>query len=82
MKEEQTITAASPQAPPYTWSVGEAYKALQELKNALDMAEVVLPSLDIQRGHSGSPLIDLGRARPDVIEDLSEVIRRGVLARE
>jgi hypothetical protein len=71
--------------PPARWSEGEARKALRELKDALELAEITLPSLDIDHlpGSSlgGGPLIELGRVRPDVVEELAEVIRRG-LARE
>lgn len=64
---------------PTKWSEGEARKALRSLSDALEYVGVVLPSLsvDVASLQMEAPLIDLGRARPDVIEELAEVIRRG-----
>jgi hypothetical protein len=85
MREDENSTKTSSPAPPARWTEGEARKAMGALQEALREAEITLPTVDIARGQGGpgfsSPLVDLGRARPDVIEDLAEIIRRGVLSR-
>lgn len=63
------------------WSVREANDALTELKEALALAGVSLPSLGLEHAAMAtgqpSPLVELGRARPDTISDLAKVIRKG-----
>jgi hypothetical protein len=85
MQKDQNSTKTSSPAPPAKWTEGEARKAMGALQEALRAAEITLPTVEIARGQGGpgftSPLVDLGRARPDVIEDLAEIIRRGVLSR-
>ncbi|MDH6109367.1 hypothetical protein P3T36_000139 [Kitasatospora sp. MAP12-15] len=57
----------------------QAADALSELIAALASAGVVLPSAGVewQSVLTGEVLIDLGRARPDVITLLAKVIRAG-----
>ncbi|MDH6124948.1 hypothetical protein P3T39_001895 [Kitasatospora sp. GP82] len=61
----------------------DAVAAVDDLAGALALAGITLPSVavDWQTASFSSPiLVDLGRARPDVVEQLAEVIRRGALA--
>ncbi|MDH6130425.1 hypothetical protein [Kitasatospora sp. GP82] len=58
----------------------EAVTALDDLLGALSLAGVVLPSLGVDQVPvfgSGVCLVELGRARPDVVAQLAVVIRRG-----
>ncbi|MGK4581965.1 hypothetical protein [Kitasatospora sp. HPMI-4] len=57
-----------------------ALAAEAELADALRQAGIVLPSLATERhpGYfTGTFLVDLGRARPDVVARLAEAVRRG-----
>ncbi|MDH6110279.1 hypothetical protein P3T36_004789 [Kitasatospora sp. MAP12-15] len=57
----------------------QATDALAELIAALTLADIVLPSagVDWQSAITGEVLVELGRARPDVITLLAKVIRVG-----
>jgi len=57
----------------------EANDAFTALADALRDAGIVLPSLWVESGPPihGVVLIDLGRARPDVVMQLAGVIRSG-----
>ncbi|MFI6443649.1 hypothetical protein [Kitasatospora sp. NPDC050543] len=57
-----------------------AAAALDDLTDALDRAQVRLPSVAVDwrsANTTGVVLVDLGAARPDAIEALAAVIRRG-----
>ncbi|WP_370221459.1 hypothetical protein [Kitasatospora sp. MAP12-22] len=60
----------------------QAADALAELIDALVLAGIVLPSagIDGQSAFTGRVLVDLGRARPDVVVQLARVIRAGAEA--
>lgn len=62
----------------------EATQALEDLLAALRRAGVVLPSacLDGVSGFTGTVLVDLGRARPDVVVAITELLLDGLNARE
>lgn len=57
----------------------EAVRAAQELHSALAANGITLPSLDVERADPfiGVVLVDLGRARPDVVRKLAEALMRG-----
>ncbi|MFI9271183.1 hypothetical protein ACIGXM_10790 [Kitasatospora sp. NPDC052896] len=58
----------------------EAAEALAELTASLTLADVTLPSTGIDR-HSpftGTVLVELGAARPDMVKRLAAVVRAGV----
>jgi hypothetical protein len=61
----------------------EAVTAEHDLADALARAEIVLPSLGVEQVPvigSGVFLVELGRARPDVIAQLAAVVRLGAEA--
>ncbi|WP_280668860.1 hypothetical protein [Kitasatospora sp. MAP12-44] len=62
----------------------EATRALNGLITTLRLADIVLPSacLDGVSGFTGTVLIDLGRARPDVVVELTALLLDGLNARE
>ncbi len=67
------------QTPPVNWSRAEANQALKALNEALDAAGITLSSLGLEHAPAlSTPLIEWGRARPDVVEELAAVIRKGV----
>ncbi|MFI1950617.1 hypothetical protein ACH437_01945 [Streptomyces xinghaiensis] len=57
----------------------EAEDAAQALAEALDGAGLTLPSLGVDQWPviTGRPLVELGRARPDVVTELAELVTRG-----
>lgn len=57
----------------------EAEDAAQALAEALDGAGLTLPSLGVDQWPviTGRPLVELGRARPDVVTELAELVVRG-----
>jgi hypothetical protein len=57
--------------PPTKWSSKEANDAVQALKDALSAVGVTFPSLGREHSAIDSPLVDLGRCRPDVAQDLA-----------
>ncbi|MGW0626116.1 hypothetical protein [Streptomyces sp. NPDC002758] len=57
--------------PPTRWSVKETNDAVQALKDGLTAVGVTFPSLDREHSALDSPLVDLGRCRPDVAQDLA-----------
>ncbi|GAA2245541.1 hypothetical protein GCM10010430_29280 [Kitasatospora cystarginea] len=62
-----------------------ARAAEAELADALRQAGLVLPSLATEHQadyFTGIVLVDLGRARPDVVSRLAALVRRGVAAAE
>ncbi|WP_051966192.1 hypothetical protein [Kitasatospora mediocidica] len=61
----------------------EATRALEDLLAVLREAGIVLPSLglDAVSGFTGTVLIELGRARPDVIAAITALLRDGLNAR-
>ena len=56
----------------------EAINAVKALQEALDTAGIVLPSLAVDTGSvfSRFVLVELGRARPDVVMRLAAAIRK------
>ncbi len=56
-----------------------ALDALAQLRAALEAAGIVLPSLglDHQSPYTGTVLVELGAARPDVVQRLARAVRRG-----
>lgn len=70
MGDERTRTRKRP-APPRTWTSQQTDEAVKVLKDALSNIGVTLPSLDRAYGDITSPLVDLGRARPDVVVELA-----------
>ncbi|RZU36050.1 hypothetical protein EV284_3537 [Streptomyces sp. BK022] len=77
----ETTKTTKPPAPT-SWSEGEARTALVKLRDALAMVNVTLPSLGLDHVSviHGNPLIELGRIRPDVAEELAYAIRKGVVS--
>ena len=57
----------------------QAEHALKALKDALAAAGITLPSLAIDHiaAVGGMVLVSLGRARPDVVQSLADVITKG-----
>jgi hypothetical protein len=68
--------------PPTTWSTKEAVDAVQVLKGALAAVGVTFPSLDREYSAMSSPLVELGRCRPDVAQDLADLLAELVELRE
>ncbi|WP_436559876.1 hypothetical protein [Kitasatospora sp. HPMI-4] len=61
----------------------ETVKACRNLAGALAQVGIVLPSLGVEQepvAGSGVHLVELGRARPDVIDQLAAVVRLGAQA--
>ncbi|MFF1701202.1 hypothetical protein [Streptomyces sp. NPDC058252] len=58
-------------APPEGWTIKDAEAAVQDLKEALKLVDITLPSVDRTYGGLPMPLVDLGRARPDVVQELA-----------
>jgi hypothetical protein len=83
MSETERVREGRKGTTPTRWTDSEARKAMNALKEALESAGITLPSMGIDEGSVllGSPLVELGRARPDVIEELTELVLRG-MARE
>jgi hypothetical protein len=69
-------------APPTKWSGKEVNDAVQALKEALSAVGVTFPSLDREHTTINSPLVELGRCRPDVAEDLAACLVELVELRE
>ncbi|MDH6139533.1 hypothetical protein P3T35_001533 [Kitasatospora sp. GP30] len=61
----------------------EARDAIDELRAVLAQAGIDLPSLgeDWQGSFTGVVLVELGRARPDVVRRIAELLRDGLAAR-
>ncbi|MFF2039764.1 hypothetical protein ACFVVX_05010 [Kitasatospora sp. NPDC058170] len=57
----------------------DARAAVAELTDALASASIVLPSVGVDSPSlfTGEVLVELGRARPDVVIRLAALIRRG-----
>ncbi|MFF1907373.1 hypothetical protein [Kitasatospora sp. NPDC058218] len=57
----------------------DARAAVAELTDALAAANIVLPSIgtDSPSLFTGEVLVELGRARPDIVVRLAALIRRG-----
>jgi hypothetical protein len=68
--------------PPTRWSVKETNDAVQALKDGLTAVGVTFPSLDREHSALDSPLVDLGRCRPDVAQDLAACLVELVELRE
>jgi hypothetical protein len=68
--------------PPTTWSTKETTDAVQSLKAALAAVGVTFPSLDREYSAMSSPLVELGRCRPDVAQDLAALLVELVELRE
>jgi hypothetical protein len=68
--------------PPTRWSSKEANDAVQALKEALAAVGVTFPSLSREYSAIDSPLVDLGRCRPDVAQDLAARLTELVELRE
>jgi hypothetical protein len=64
------------------WTARAAWDARETLLDALKDAGITLPSVELEPGALESPLISLGRARPDVVKALAAVIRKGGKAHE
>ncbi|GAA1236060.1 hypothetical protein GCM10009665_27830 [Kitasatospora nipponensis] len=61
----------------------EATDAAQELRSVLAAADLALPSvaLDGQSPFTGVVLVDLGRARAEVVAGIATLLREGLSAR-
>jgi hypothetical protein len=70
MAKERTSTRRRP-APPKDWTIKDTEAAVQDLKKALELVDITLPSVDRTYGGLPMPLVDLGRARPDVVQELA-----------
>lgn len=81
MGEERTRTRKLP-APPKTWTPKQTDEAVQALKDALSGVGVTLPSVERAYGDLTMPLVDLGRARPDVVVELASCLTELVELRE
>ncbi|MET9295980.1 hypothetical protein [Streptomyces sp. NPDC003077] len=70
---------APPSAPEEKEPFAHVLQAIAELNAALFRAGIVLPSVrvDVAAAASGVPLVELGRARPDVVRSLALVITKG-----
>ncbi|MFE9525118.1 hypothetical protein [Streptomyces sp. NPDC006631] len=81
MGEKTRIPTAANLPKPTKWTESEARSALGKLRDALEHVGITVPSLDLDYRSPVSaaqgPLIELGRVRPDIAEELAEVIRRG-----
>jgi hypothetical protein len=84
VKERQMAgTRAKKQgAPPTRWSFKETTDAVQALKDGLAAVGVTFPSLSREHSALDSPLVDLGRCRPDVAQDLAACLVELVELRE
>lgn len=71
MAEERTSTRTGRPAPPEDWTTKDAEAAVQDLKKALELVDITLPSVDRDYGGLPTPLVHLGRARPDVVQELA-----------
>jgi hypothetical protein len=67
---------------PTRWSIKETNDAVQALKDALAGVGVLFPSLDREHSSLESPLVDLGRCRPDVAVALADCLVELVELRE
>jgi hypothetical protein len=75
VKETQMGSRTKKQgALPTRWSVKETNDAVQALKDALMGVGVLFPSLDREHSSLESPLVDLGRCRPDVAVALADCL--------
>ncbi|WP_328551024.1 hypothetical protein [Streptomyces sp. NBC_00358] len=54
----------------------DPFTAVESLRAALDQAGIVLPSLAVDPGSPTPSLVDLGRARADVIMQLAQALQR------
>lgn len=76
-------TRAKKQGPPPTrWSLKETNDAVAALKAGLLGVGVTFPSLDREYSALDSPLVDLGRCRPDTAQALAECLVELVELRE
>jgi hypothetical protein len=69
-------------APPTRWSSKETNDAVQALKDGLTAVGITFPSLSREHSAIDSPLVDLGRCRPDVAQDLAACLVELVELRE
>ncbi len=53
------------------------YNAVESLRAALAVADIVLPSLGVDPAYRDPRLVELGRIRPEVAARLAEAIGRG-----
>ncbi|MER5754415.1 hypothetical protein [Streptomyces sp. NPDC002088] len=74
MAEERTRERKRRPGPPKTWTAKEADEAVQVLKGALVGVGITLPSVDRAYGELSMPLVELGRARPDVVVSLADCL--------
>jgi hypothetical protein len=68
--------------PPTRWSGKETDEAVQALKGALAGVGVLFPSLDRDHTFLESPLVNLGRCRPDIAVSLADCLVELVELRE
>ncbi|MET7354652.1 hypothetical protein ABZ504_43860 [Streptomyces mirabilis] len=54
----------------------DPFTAVESLRAALDQAGIVLPSLAVDPGSPTLGLVDLGRARAEVVMRLAHALRR------
>jgi hypothetical protein len=71
-----------PKNPPNNWTLRDADAAVTALKEALNQVNITLPSVDRAYGALSNPLVDLGRARPDVVMELASCLTELVELRE
>jgi hypothetical protein len=55
----------------------DPHTAVDSLRQALAGAGIVLPSLGVDLVNPGLKLVEMGRVRADVAEQLAEAVRRG-----
>jgi hypothetical protein len=58
------------------WTLKEAEEAADDLNEALRRHGLVLPSVSVE-ARNLSPLVNLGRVRPDVLASIAAIIRTG-----
>ncbi|MEU8984575.1 hypothetical protein [Streptomyces sp. NPDC048309] len=54
----------------------DPFTAVESMRAALDQAGIVLPSLAVDPGSPTLGLVDLGRARADVVMRLAQALQR------
>jgi hypothetical protein len=79
--EERTRTRKHP-APPKTWTSRQTDEAVKVLKDALSGVGITLPTVERAYGELTMPLVDLGRARPDVVVELASCLTELVELRQ
>jgi hypothetical protein len=80
MSEERTRTRNA--APPKTWTSRQTDEAVKVLKDALSGVGITLPTVERAYGELTMPLVDLGRARPDVVVELASCLTELVELRQ